>query len=118
LTGRAASVDESRYVTCPLSEPGDTSTSTKLYGYIDREGRLVIAPQFEYAGPFSEGLANVSNCSKHAFIDKAGATILRVPFDDASPFHGGLASVFSNNIAGARAGYIDKAGRVVWEPTR
>ena len=65
-----------------------------------------------------QGLANVSNCSKPTFIDKTGAVALRVPFDDASPFHGGLAPVIRYEIAGARAGYIDRTGKVVWEPSR
>jgi hypothetical protein len=101
-----------------MLEPGATSTSTKLYGYIDKTGRLVIPPRFEYAGPFSEGLANVSNCSKPFFIDQAGAVVLRAPFDEASPFHGGLAPVIRYEPGGARTGYIDKTGKVVWEPSK
>jgi hypothetical protein len=111
-------VEESRYVTCPMDEQGSTRTSTKLYGYIDKTGRLVVPPQFEYAGPFSEGLANVSNCFKPFFIDRTGKVALRVPFDDASPFHEGLAQVLRYEQGGARSGYIDKTGKVVWEPSR
>lgn len=118
LAAVKVTVDESHYVTCPLDEPGSTSTSTKLHGYIDRTGRFVVPPQFEYAGPFSEGLANVSNCSKPFFIDRTGKVVLRVPFDDASPFHGGLAQVLRYELGGARLGYIDKTGKTIWEPTR
>jgi hypothetical protein len=118
LAAVKVTVDESRFVTCPMDDQGSTRTSTKLHGYIDRTGRLVIPPQFEYTGPFSEGLANVSNCSKPRFIDKTGAVVFSVPFDDASPFHGGLAPVIRYNLGGALTGYVDKTGKVVWEPTR
>ena len=111
-------VDESHYVTCPLQDPGSTSTGTKLYGYIARAGRLLIPPQFEYAKPFSEGLAEVSNCSKPSFIDKTGAVVLRVTFDEAMSFKGGLAPVMFYRLDGALTGYIDKTGKVVWEPSR
>ncbi|MCA1816762.1 MAG: WG repeat-containing protein [Acidobacteria bacterium] len=111
-------VDDAHAVTCPLQNPGDTSTNPNLYGYVDRAGRLVIPPQFEYAKPFSEGLAAVSNCSKPAFIDETGAVVLSVPFDEANAFAGGLASVLRYEMGGARIGYVDRAGKVVWEPTR
>ncbi|HZT60338.1 MAG TPA: WG repeat-containing protein [Pyrinomonadaceae bacterium] len=118
LAAVKVTVDESRYVTCPMDEQGATRTSTKIYGYIDRTGRFVVPPRFEYAGPFSEGLANVSNCSKLAFVDKTGATVLSLPFDDASPFHGGLAAVMRFELGGALTGYVDKTGKVVWKPAR
>ncbi|HST50804.1 MAG TPA: WG repeat-containing protein [Pyrinomonadaceae bacterium] len=118
LAAVKVSVDENHYVTCPLDEQGSTSTSTKLHGYIDRTGRFLVPPHFEYAGPFSEGLANVSNCSKPAFIDKTGAQVFSVPFDDASPFHDGLSTVMRFQLGGPLTGYVDKTGRIVWEPAK
>ena len=35
-------------------------------GYIDRNGKVVINPQFDWAGEFSEGLANVGIGGKSA----------------------------------------------------
>jgi hypothetical protein len=44
-----------------------------LYGYIDREGRLVIPPQFESARNFSEGRAEVRLANgTYGQIDKTG----------------------------------------------
>ena len=31
----------------------------KKYGFIDKSGKVVIEPQFDYVGDFSEGLAKV-----------------------------------------------------------
>ena len=42
------------------------------YGFIDSTGKTVIAPQFDSAGLFSEGLARVQIGDKWGFIDKTG----------------------------------------------
>jgi len=31
------------------------------YGYLDKEGRIAIEPQFDYAYPLTEGLACIKN---------------------------------------------------------
>ena len=36
---------------------GDDETGK--WGFIDKQGKMVINPQFDYAGDFSEGLAKV-----------------------------------------------------------
>ena len=33
----------------------------KKYGFIDKSGKVVIEPQFDRAGSFSEGFARVAN---------------------------------------------------------
>jgi hypothetical protein len=40
------------------------------YGYIDRDGRMVIQPQFSEALGFSEGLAEVGHGGEHGYVDK------------------------------------------------
>ncbi len=47
------------------------------YGYIDRAGKLAIAPQFDQAGDFSEGRATVVIGKHLALIDKAGRVLLQ-----------------------------------------
>ena len=97
-----------------------TSDSGELYlvvkngrfGYIDRNGRVAIQPRYEWAFPFSEGLAQVliggkKNKKFTAYIDKTGRLAIR-PID-------GSGSKFSNGIArvlfGASYLYIDRRGR-------
>ncbi len=43
------------------------------WGYFDPRGREVIAPRFDEAGPFREGLALVREGGFHGYVDRAGA---------------------------------------------
>ncbi len=49
---------------------------TALYGYLDDAGQIAIPPQFEYAGAFSNGLADAVSGEKHGLIDTSGAWVL------------------------------------------
>jgi WG containing repeat len=97
---------------CATDENGSRYGSPKSFGYIDKTGKMVIAPQFEYAAPFREGLARVSTCRKAGFIDKTGKVVIPLQFEEAFSFRGGLARV-SNRGSEAFA-YIDKTGKVIW----
>ena len=86
------------------------------YGFIDREGRVRIEPQFSYAGDFSEGLAWVHIDEKKAgYIDKTGKLVIG-PVDyrmsDDSNFSEGLAAVRIGN----KFGYLDRAGNIRIRP--
>lgn len=73
------------------------------WGYVDRQGREVIAPRFLEAGDFSEGLAPVdvggadgSSCgrtSKFGYVDLTGVFRIEPRFSVASGFQGGRARV-------------------------
>ena len=83
------------------------------YGYIDLEGDMVIAPQFDDVSFFSEGLSRVE--TKHGrkfFINKKGEKVLEPLFDDFGDFSDGLAWVEKRG----KYGFIDKVGKVVIEP--
>lgn len=77
-------------------------------GYIDEEGNIVIAPQFDWAFPFFEGRAKVLLGHKWGYIDRHGRVVIGLNFDEGGNFHEGLAAV---KTAG-RWGYIDADGRV------
>ena len=87
--------------------------SSNRYGYIHKSGVLVIRPQFEGAGVFSEGLAAVKLHGKCGYIDKTGRLLISPRFDTAHPFSGGLAAV----SVGDKRGYINKTGTYLWNPT-
>ena len=48
------------------------------WGYIDREGNVVIPFKYDGAEDFSEGLAEVLLKNKYSFIDKKGKEIIRL----------------------------------------
>ena len=55
------------------------------YGYIDRTGKIVVNPQFDYARDFSDGMAVVGIgdylSQKYGFIDKTGKIGVNPQFD-------------------------------------
>jgi hypothetical protein len=68
---------------------------------------FAIPPTFDYAGPFSEGLAHVLIGRKRAFIDKTGKVVIDASrFDSVYPFSEGYARV----VLDGKWGYIDRQG--------
>ena len=90
---------------------GDEATGR--YGYVDKTGKLVIEPRFNYASDFSEGLAFVrdEDTRSYGYIDKAGKMVIsQIGF--GYDFSEGLAEV----AVGNKHGYIDRTGTMVVPP--
>lgn len=79
------------------------------WGYKDWKGNVLIAPVFDEAYPFSEGLACVEKDGKLGYIDRSGAVVIDYQYDTATNFRQGLASV----TVGEKSGYIDPQGNIV-----
>ncbi len=103
-------------------------------GYIDKTGHFVIKPQFSSSEPFQEGLARIVLNPNFGFaeegfgfIDRNGKIVLKFlypsQFAMVNNFENGLAWVQKGgedvfkNFREAKYGYIDKTGKLVWEPT-
>ena len=86
-------------------------------GYINKEGKFVINPKFNYAWSFSEGLARVrigdEETGKYGYINKEGQFVIKPQFYYAGYFSEGLAEV---SIDGEKYGYINKEGQFVIKP--
>jgi hypothetical protein len=96
--------------------------SNGRYGYMNRSGRFVVAPQFDEADEFADGLAHVRIANKHGFIDRSGRFIIPLKFDDVSPFFDGIAKVGLEDYRPLsperqKIGYIDNKGNYIWKPT-
>ena len=96
------------------------TASTKGYGFIDRDGNVVIEPQFQYASKFCSGRACIftgtmtsSNLPKdglYGYIDSDGKEIIPLIYEKARDFNNnGLASVCKNG----KYGIIDTDGNTV-----
>jgi hypothetical protein len=91
--------------------------SREKFGYINMYGEEVIPVQYDWAFPFSEGLAAVSIDSKYEFIDagkygfinKEGHVQIPFDYDYALCFQEGLAVVGKNK----KIGYINREGKTV-----
>jgi len=78
------------------------------WGFIDGTGRVVVPPQFDDVGKFSEGLCPVRSRGETAYIDESGKIALRVEKPIyAENFSDGLAEA---ETAKALWGYIDRSG--------
>ncbi|MEJ2164742.1 MAG: WG repeat-containing protein, partial [Desulfobacterales bacterium] len=82
------------------------------WGYINKDGRLSIQPQFEEALPFSEGLGQVKSGKHWGYIDQNGKIVIACKFEKSAPFSNGLAGIHIEN----RFGYIEKQGKTVVRP--
>ncbi len=78
------------------------------WGYIDHSGAMVIAPQFDDALGFREGLAAVEMGHKRGYIDRTGKVVIVPQFDSTWGFADGLAEV-----RGSLSGFIDRSGNLV-----
>lgn len=64
-------------------------SSSKLWGYIDTQGRWAIVPRFQVAGSFSEGMARVEALDQHdrlrlGFINRTGKLVIGYKFGPQS----------------------------------
>ena len=82
------------------------------WGYINKHGEVVIAPRFDMAWTFSEGLALVSLDDHYGYIDPSGAMVIEPRFEDAWYFSEGLAPVQLDD----QWGFIDRTGALAVDP--
>ncbi|NJL23475.1 MAG: WG repeat-containing protein [Leptolyngbyaceae cyanobacterium SM1_3_5] len=81
-------------------------------GFIDPQGKMAIAPQFDFASDFAQERAAVLVGSKWGYVDPAGKLTISPQFDYATDFSEGLAAVKVGN----QMGFIDRTGRMQIEP--
>ena len=81
------------------------------WGYIDRSGTLVIAPQYQQADDFHEGLAAVQVDGLYGFINTDGDVVIDPQFASVNHFSDGLVAVQPEGEE--RMGFANRQGEVV-----
>jgi hypothetical protein len=91
--------------------------SGQLYGYLDRQGREAIPPQYMEAGDFSkDGRAVVKvKDNEYALIDRTGKKLHTYPYAYVGSLGDGLLP-FRQEESG-KTGYIDEMGKIVIQPS-
>lgn len=79
------------------------------YGYVNALGEFIVAPQYAFAGSFSEGLALVSfDAGRFGFINMLGQVVIPMRYSFATSFRDGVA------VAGVPAVTTDQVDSVVY----
>ena len=83
------------------------------FGYIDKTGQMVIAPKFNGASDFSEGLARIlvgdHESGAFGYIDTTGKIVIKAKFKGGGVFKEGVAIARDNKGLGV----IDKNGNFI-----
>jgi hypothetical protein len=85
------------------------------WGFIDNRGKIVIAPRFEAALPFSEGLAAVKREGRWGYIDRNGAEVIPIRYQQAQSFRNGVAIV-DTGLPDHPVGLINTSGSWATQP--
>jgi len=98
----------------PFSEGFAAVKMGDKWGYINKQGEMVIACSFKQAYDFHEGLAFVNTDESYSIIDKQGNFVTRLPKYEyfRGDFSEGLAVIKQNG----KWGYVDIYGRSTLNP--
>lgn len=93
---------------------GGTNTQKNViggkWGFVDKNGSIIINPTFDYAYNFSEGIAAVKIGGKYGFINTTGVLIVPCEYDDVeSSFEDGEGKL----VRGGIIFVFDKSGKLI-----
>lgn len=85
---------------------------TYKHGFIDKNGKFVIQPIYQWAEPFYGKYAPVTKGNNYGYIDTTGKLVIPYKFVLAESFSEGLAAVNDGTVWG----YINETGNYVIRP--
>lgn len=88
----------------------------KLWGFIDRNGNMVIQPQYKDVKQFSEGLAAVRGENNlWDYIDGNGNKVIKGQFKRVENFSDGMASIAYFDGEHTKYAYINRNGNIIFK---
>ena len=94
---------------------GSEEDEAGRWGYIDKQGRMAIAPAFQEATPFQNGLAAVRQDDLWGYIDAKGAWAIRPAYAEATGFNAqGTALVGSTSATCSSTARARQSRRCRW----
>jgi len=81
----------------------------RQWGFANQSQQLIIAPDYEDAGPFVDGMAAVKKGGKYGYINQQGKAVAPFQFEEALEFADGLGLVRGKG----RWGFINREGQLV-----
>ncbi len=91
----------------------DREKQTLKYGYIDKNGKVVIPKKYDDAIAFSEGKAYVMSPNKRGYIDTSGKFLFELPDNIVGyKFQNSKARISNDKF---RVGYINENGKEIIE---
>ena len=76
------------------------------YGFIDKQGKEICEPKYDYVDDFNNGFAYIRLNGKYGFINEQGKEICEPKYDYVGYFKSGFAEVRLND----KYGFIDTYG--------
>lgn len=99
-----------KYISGSIFSDGLAAVSYfKYWGFIDKIGKEVMPPIYDYQSIFREGVANVSKNNKYGLIDSRGNIIIPFEYDLIHPAFDGMVPVKK----GDKFGIFDVKGKQV-----
>lgn len=78
------------------------------WGFVDINGKLRIANQYDNIGPYNEGLAPIKILNRWGYIDKRETIVVQPAYDTVYHFRGGLCEVMKKG----KYGLINASGKI------
>ncbi|HWP85551.1 MAG TPA: WG repeat-containing protein [Terriglobia bacterium] len=88
------------------------------WGFIDRQGKVVVQPAYAFVGNFHNSRALVVINGKSGYIDPQGRMVIPASWPWAGEFQDGLAAVRNTEDGIEYEMYIDTTGKTVWKSKR
>ena len=81
------------------------------WGFVDINGKLRVANQYDNIGPYNEGLAPIKILGRWGYIDKREDIVVQPAYDTVYRFKGGVCEV----VKKGKYGLINSAGKITLE---